>query len=44
VLGDAVTDLSERVTAIERRLDWTAIEALLSAVPEDSDLYTDYSV
>jgi serine O-acetyltransferase len=44
VLGDAVSDLSERVTALERRLDWTAIEALLSAVPEDSDLYTDFSV
>jgi serine O-acetyltransferase len=44
VLGDAVTDLSARVTELERRLDWAAIEALLSAVPENSDLYMDYSV
>jgi len=44
VLGAAIADLSSRVSELEQRLDWSAIEALLSVIPAASDLYADYSV
>jgi len=44
VLGEAIADLSSRVSDLEQRLDWSAIEALLSVIPAASDLYADYSV
>ena len=44
VLGDAIADLSSRLSELERQLDWSSIEALLSAVPETSNLYMDFSV